>query len=293
MVCPKCGVPIKRFDLAPNCKQCGVHIMYYTQEEDLARDAKLCELEFAKTRAFVDKIKVGFVKNRFSLARMIIIIVGIAFLFIPYSDISAALPLRSFEFTLSGWGIYKLVSDGLLMQLPNILNSEIASELTGFLLAEIAVFLVAFLALLGVFCTCLIGFLNVRKSCRVMIGFSCAAGILCIAGAVLAFILQSKAAAYSMFSASVGAGFFTMTALLVVLIVVNVLLYRDNPQPQTKPIDLERIAILKKVKSGEVSIDDLSLPVCYSEEEELARTQFIGTSKKKAKKSKKGGNNNG
>lgn len=296
MVCPKCGVAIKRFDLAPNCKQCGVHIMYYTQEEDLARDAKQCELEFAKTRALVDKIKIGFIKNRFSLARMIIILVGIGVLFIPYANISAALPFRSFEFTLSGWGIYKLVSDGLLMQLPNILKSGVASDLTGLLLAEIAVFLVAFLALFGVFCSCLVGFLNLRKSCRVMIGFSCAAVILCIAGAVIAFIMQSKAAAYTMFSSSVGAGFFIMTALLIALTVVNVLLYREDPQPQTRPIDLERIEILKKVKAGEISLNDLPLPVCYSEEEELARTQFIGTSKKKekkAKKDKKGGDRNG
>ena len=115
-------------------------------------------------------------------------------------------------------------------------------------------------------------------------------------GIVLSLVTSSTIAASAHFSVSLGAGYFVMLALLVALIVINVFLYKDNPQPQTKPIDLERIEILKKVKSGEVSLDELPLPVCYSEEEELARTQFIGAAKKKDKKNKKakkGGEGNG
>ncbi|MBQ6863182.1 MAG: hypothetical protein IJO14_02965 [Clostridia bacterium] len=293
MVCPKCGVEIKRFDLAPNCKKCGVHILYYTQEEDLARDAKKCELEFAKMRSFTEKIKLGFVKEKLALARMIIILIGAGFLFLPYASISAQLPFWSQKITISGWGAYQMFSDGILMQLLNILNADIAKETAVLLFANIALFVVTVLVLLGVFVTLLLGFLNLRKSSRVMTGLSIAAAVLCLAGIVLAFVLKGSVADSSLFTASVGAGYFGMIALLGALIAVNVLLYRKNPQPQIKEIDLERIEILKKVKNGEVSLDDLPLPVCYSEEEELARTQFIGASKKKDKKKKKGGDNNG
>lgn len=296
MVCPKCGVEIARFDLSPNCKKCGVHIMYYTQEEDLARDAKKCELEFAKTRAFTEKIKLGFVKERLALARMILILIGAGFLFVPYASISAQLPFWSQKITISGWGAYQMFSDGILMQLLNILHADIAKNTAVLLFASIALFVVTVLVLLGIFGTLLLGFLNLKKSSRVMIGFSITAAVLCLAGIVLTFVLKSSIAGSTLFSVSLGAGYFCMIALLGALIAVNALIYRKNPQPQIKEIDLERIEILKKVKSGEVSLDDLPLPVCYSEEEELARTQFIGASKKKEKKNKKakkGGDNNG
>ena len=293
LVCPKCGTNIARFDLAPNCKKCGVHIMYYTQEEDLARDAKKCELEFAKMRTFTEKIKLGFVKERLALARMIIILVGAGCLFIPFTSFNVQLPFWSQGITVSGWGAYQMFSDGILPQIMNILNADIAMNTTVLLIASLIVFVAEVLFLLGIFGTLLLGFLNLQKSCRVMCGFSFAAGALCVTGIILTVLLKNAAAEKAMFTVSLGAGYFVMLALLGALIAVNILLYRKNPQPQVKEIDLERIEILKKVKSGEISLDDLPLPVCYSKEEELARTQFIGANKKKEKKSKKGGDNNG
>ena len=45
MHCPKCNGEIPFYDIRPNCKHCGVNIWYYTQQRDLARDAKRTELE--------------------------------------------------------------------------------------------------------------------------------------------------------------------------------------------------------------------------------------------------------
>ena len=293
MICPKCGVKIARFDLAPNCKQCGVHIMYYTQEEDLARDAKKCELEFSKVHILIEKIKLAFVKEKLALARMIIIIVGIGCLFIPFAGAGVQLPFWSQGLTVSAWGAYQMFSEGILQQLLNILNADIAKEAAAMLTASLAVFVVEFLTLLGVFVTLLLGFLNLKKSCKVMNGFSVAAAILCVTGIVVTLLLKNSVADSTMFSVSLGAGYFVMLSLLIALIVINILLAKKDPQPQIKPVDLERLEILKKVKNGEISFDELPLPVVYSEEEELARTQFIGASKKKEKKEKKGGKNNG
>ena len=47
MKCPKCNKEIGRFELAPDCKHCGVNIFYAQQEALLTEDAKRCELEFA------------------------------------------------------------------------------------------------------------------------------------------------------------------------------------------------------------------------------------------------------
>ena len=292
LVCPKCGVKIARFDLAPNCKKCGVHIMYYTQEEDLARDAKKCELEFARMHVLLEKIKLAFVKDKLALARMLIILVGAGCLFIPFAGAGVQLPFWSKSITISAWGAYSMFSDGILPQLLNIIKADIAPTAVAHLLASVGIFLVEFLTLLGVFGTMLLGFLNLKKSCRVMNGFSVAAAVLCVAGIVNALLFKNAVADSTMLSASLSAGYFVMLALLIALIAVNVVLAKKDPQPNIKAIDLERIEILKKVKSGEVKLDALPLPVCYSEEEERARTQFLGESNKE-KKEQKGGADNG
>ena len=264
--------------------------MYYTQEEDLARDAKKCELEFASLRILLEKVKLAFGKDRLALARLLIILVGAGCLFIPYASISADLPFWSQKITLSGWGAYRLFSDGLLMQIPNLLGADLFTPVSGLLLANLIVFVVTVLVLLGVFGTLVLGFLNLHKSCRVMIGFSTAAAVLCAVGAVLGICLQTAANQTTLLSAGIGAGYFVMLAMLLSLIAVNVQLYRKNPRPAVKEIDLQRVEMLQKVKAGEVSYDSLPLPVFFSEEEQAARTQILADSKKKTGK---GGANNG
>ncbi len=290
MVCPKCGVKISRFDLAPNCKQCGVHIMYYTQEQDLARDAKKSELEFASLRIRFEKFKLAFYKERLALVRLLIILVGAGCLFIPYGSISAELPFWSPKITISAWGMYQLFADGLLMQIPNLLGADLFAEISKLLLANLIIFAVNFLALLGIFVTMVLGFLNLRKSCKIMNGFCVAAAALCISGALSCGFMTDSVGQSSILSANIGAGYFIMLALLAALITVNIMLYRKNPAPKIKEIDLQRVAMLKKVKAGQVSYDDLPLPVFDCEEERAARMQILGDSKKKTKK---GGVDNG
>ena len=71
MKCPKCGGEIAFFDLKPNCKHCGVNIMYYTQNDGLMRDAKRTELESAVARMVIARIKAQFIGGKLQIARMI------------------------------------------------------------------------------------------------------------------------------------------------------------------------------------------------------------------------------
>ncbi|MCR5783530.1 MAG: hypothetical protein K6G90_12455, partial [Clostridia bacterium] len=61
MKCPKCGGEIPFYNLKPNCKYCGVNIMYFTQEEGLVRDAKRTELEGAAARMIIARVKAEFI----------------------------------------------------------------------------------------------------------------------------------------------------------------------------------------------------------------------------------------
>ena len=64
MKCPKCGGEIPFYDLKPKCKHCGVNIMYFVHETELARDAKRAELDFAAARLVVARVKANFIGGK-------------------------------------------------------------------------------------------------------------------------------------------------------------------------------------------------------------------------------------
>ena len=64
MKCPKCNKEIGRFELAPNCKHCGVNIFYAQQEALLTEDAKRCELEYATFHILTSKLKNAFIGGK-------------------------------------------------------------------------------------------------------------------------------------------------------------------------------------------------------------------------------------
>ena len=92
MKCPKCGGEIAFFDLKPNCKHCGVNIMYFTQEADLIRDAKRTELDSASARMVVARVKANFIGGKLQIARMIVLLLAVASLLLPFGAVRYAVP---------------------------------------------------------------------------------------------------------------------------------------------------------------------------------------------------------
>ena len=70
MKCPKCNKEIGIFELAPNCKHCGVNIFYAQQEALLTEDAKKCELEYATFHILTAKLKTAFIGGKIQIMRM-------------------------------------------------------------------------------------------------------------------------------------------------------------------------------------------------------------------------------
>ena len=125
MICPKCGAEIKRFDLAPNCKVCGVNMFYYSQEIELARDAKRTELEFAGARALVAKLKGNFVGGRIQISRMVFFILSIAVMCIPYFSIRISLPMSEIGFSTGLVGAYQIYSSSVYNSFLPLLKLKI------------------------------------------------------------------------------------------------------------------------------------------------------------------------
>lgn len=265
MKCPNCGGEIGRFELAPDCKHCGVNIFYCQQEKLLSQDAKQCELEFASFRILKAKAKCAFIGGPLQILRIVAMLAAIGVIFIPFATLRAELTMFTSKITLSAFGVYQVVSGGELNALISL--KDYMPELFTAFVADAALFLLAFLMGLGIFIALVLTFINVTKSAKACCALSAAGFALSIASGIVSLLIP-RAAQGTFITASGGAGAFALAVVFALIFILNLLLVRKNAQPDIDPIDLERVKIRKKIKAGEITYDDLPLPVFETEKEE-------------------------
>ncbi|MBO5897325.1 MAG: hypothetical protein J6Q83_08495 [Clostridia bacterium] len=271
MKCPNCGKNIGRFELAPNCKQCGVNIFYSQQKDLLTRDAKMCELEYAGCRILVSKLKATFIKGALPIMRIVAMVVAIASIFVPFATVTTQLPLMSVEFSFGAWGIYSAFSDGTLGAVISLL--DYTPREAGVMLALLGLIVLIFLSGLGIFLGLLLSFINIQRSARAMRALALIGAAFCVVAAATSLLMPSIMSQSGFLAAKPGIGAFGCFAVLVFIFVLNQLVIKKNIQPEIKEVDLQRVEMKKRVKAGEVSLDDLTLPVFETEEERQKRLE--------------------
>lgn len=287
MKCPNCNKEIGRFELLPNCKHCGVNIFYSQQKTLLTRDAKKCELEYAGFRILVSKLKTAFIGGKIQILRIVAMVMAIGAIFVPFGSISVTVPPFDTSFSFGAWGIYGAFTDGTLVVLLNL--GGYADKQMAISLAVLGSIVAIFLSGLGVFIALLLSFINIQKSARAMRGLSLAGSILCVGAFVVSALLPSAMAESGFLVGKTGVGALVCLAVLMFIFVLNHFVIKKNIQPEIKEVDLKRVELNKKVKKGEVSLDDLPLPVFETEEEREERLKKEAESRELAKEGKKNG----
>ncbi len=270
MKCPNCSGEIKRFDLSPNCKHCGVNIFYSQQKTLLTEDAKMCELEFASFRIIVAKLKAAFIKGIIPILRIVAMLVAIGAIFIPFATVSTNIPLISqIDFSFGAWGIYNAFTNGVFNGLLSIIDyapTQVYICLT-LLLSIVVIFLIGF----AVFVTLLLSFINIQKTAKIMKKLSVAGVVACVVSSGISLAVPSIIEKSSFLTARCGVGSFACILVFVVIFILNHLVIKKNIQPKIKEVDLKRVELAKKVKNGEISLSELPLPVFETEEEKEKR----------------------
>ena len=272
MKCPKCGANIPFYDLKPNCRHCRVNILYFTQDYLLERDAKRTELESAVARMLVAKIKAVYIGSLLAIFRMIFIIGAICAMMIPFCAVSYKLPLYEEKLSLGLIGLIQSFGNGLLLAVPAYLKSTLFSNAT---FGAIIVF--AFFALLAVVDVAilliyLLSFFKPDKTAKMLRNASVVACVLSLAAqaaTIICAVSVVKAAPYAAFS--FGFGGVACFVLHLILVFINTKMLKKGVEPVYREFDPKRKELLKKIKSGEVDLDDLPLPVFESEEEHATR----------------------
>ena len=290
MNCPNCGEHIGRFELDQHCKHCGVNLFYCQQEKLLSDDAKKCELEYASFRIFTAKLKAAFIKGPLPIARIVMSIVCVGMLFIPFVSANADLSLFSQKLTVSGYGLYAAFSDGSLSALLNLMNIGEYKALCTVILAIIALLIGILLCCIALLGAEILSFTNIRRSAKAMSIISAVGILFSIAAAVAVIVLNGKVSGSEnmLFSVSCGFGQYACAVSLAVMMIINILIVKKNIHADIKDVDIERIKMRKRVKSGEVSLESLTLPVFESEEEKEKRIAEEEKSKKLEDEAKDG-----
>ncbi len=288
MRCPNCNGKIGTFELSANCKHCGINIFYSQQEELLARDAKKCELEYATFHILSAKVKNAFFGGPIQILRIVAMLCAIGSIFIPFASVQVQLPLFTSKLTVSAFGVYQAVSDGIISAVVG-LNSYMP-ELFGNVFAISILFLLTFLFGFGVFVALVLSFLNIKKSAKISCVFSLIGALLCVVSQVLSLGLSAKAAD-TFVTAQWGIGATVCGIILLFIFVLNLLVIKKDIKPILKDVDIQRVEIRKKVKLGEISIDDLPVPILESEEERQKRIEEAERSRDLTLKAKGGAEN--
>lgn len=275
MNCPKCGGEIAFFDIKPNCKYCGVNIMFFTQESDLARDAKRTELEGAVARMVIARVKANFIGGKLQIARMVVVLIAAAALLVPFSGVQFRLPFFHESLSVGLIGLLRAFQSGLIMRLPAFLTSTLLSAQTlAAVIPAAFMLLIVVLDLIGT-AAFILGFLNLTKSTRVMKNTALVGIFVSALAQASCFIMKAITADHEIASVTLGFGALVSLAVFLVLFLLNQWLLKKGVEPKYRENDIKRKEMLKKVRAGEVNLDDLPLPVFESQQEHAERLKAL------------------
>ncbi len=285
MKCPKCNNEIGRFEIAPNCKHCGVNIFYAQQESLLTEDAKRCELEYATFHILTAKLKNAFIGGKIQIMRIVAMVLAIGAIFVPFATVEANFSMFSAKISFGAFGIYQAFTDGTLNAVLNL--SDYTPNLTSSILLLLGLIVLIFLSGLGVFITLLFSFINIQNTAKKAQIFSAIGMVLSVVAFGLSLSLPKVISGLPFVNSKFGFGSVACFGILFLIFVLNKFIVTKNIHPEIREIDLERVKIRKRIKNGELSYADLPLPVLESEEEKEKRL-FEKTEKEMLVQSAKG-----
>ena len=248
--CPKCGYKLRMIDIKAECPKCGVNLLYYNQQERLALDADMAEEEHIRMQPKIDRIKFAFVGTKLSIVRLISFLIPIGVMFLPLASVNVDMPWNTIDKNIS---ILNVVMDILMNLKIDILIDMIkGSELTRVAFIFYAAAII-FILLAAVFAILNIPFDAVSCSPK---GFkrnvtlsSC--GIVFTVLSIVSFLVfnsQLSKAFGEIYSGSIGIGGFLVILGFAIIIVVNILIKKQNiPVKYTDVSEyVERIARRKE-----------------------------------------------
>lgn len=248
--CPKCGYKLRMIDVKAECPKCGVNLMYYNHQERLAEDADMAEEEHIRFQPKMDRVKFAFIGTKLSIVRLISLFIPIGMLFLPLAHITVNMPYKTIDANIS---ILNVVMDVLMeMDFGIVFDMISGSDITR------VAFITYILSILFILVAAVFAILNIpfdSVSCspkgfkRNLTLSSCGIGFTILS--IISFLVfnsQLTSNFGAMYSGNIGIGSFLVILGFVVVIVVNILIKKQNVPVKYKDLS-EYVERMEKRKA--------------------------------------------
>lgn len=274
--CPNCGRKLTVFDWKQTCPECGVNLMFHGFEERFYEDAKKAELGLAVTRVKWARVVACLLGGKLQKARLGLAFVPALATLVSLGSLNINLPLYDGKIDFGLMGAISAFSDGTVPMLMSLRSADViggvisAAGFVGAVFALSALFAVLVL-LFELFCF---------AGSKVMNVLLCAFGALGLASSAAALFgmssLKKEAALFNAaFSVETGFGAYVLMAVFALFFAVSLGVIIKGTNVKYKEGDLYRVEISKKLKKGEVTLDELPYPIFETEEEHAERMKAI------------------
>ena len=266
--CPHCNRRLRLIDWRPKCPDCGVNLMFFGFEKRFYQDVKRSELSLAGMRAKMRRCKASYKGSLPAKLRLITCALPAAALLLPMGALRADLPFAERQWSAGLLGLVDMVMGGFgdLSYLQLMLQSAQGALFRfGALLLGSAALAAVFgvLVLLG----SALCFISIKRMSALLGTVSVLGALACAVGFAAGLLLRQESAALGsgIFTGSMGYGALPAFAIFAFTAALNFLLLRKGTPVTYAEGDFERAQIHKRVKAGEVSLDDLPFPVVETE----------------------------
>ncbi len=264
--CPKCGYKLKLWNISQFCPKCGINMRFYNFEEKFYRDAKNAELAHAAFHIKVRHFKGALVGSKLMIARLALAFLPLVVLLIPAGSFNFEMPLKTAEFSASLLGVVNLVMGSDLGFILGMGGSSFAGAEFGAVINALIAYAVVAVFALGVLLSSILSFISIKNMQKVICGFAAGGILASIAAQVVIYLSIGALKEGIMIIGSAGFGLYISIVAFAVVFAVNLIIHKQGVPVVYDEGMVERAEIYKKVRAGEVNINDLPQPVVETEE---------------------------
>ncbi len=264
--CPKCEHKLKLWNISQFCPKCGVNMRFYGFEEKFYRDAKNAELAHAAFHIKVRHFKGALVGSKLMIARLALSLLPLIVLLLPAGNFHFEMPFKSVDFSAGLLGIINLVMGSDLGFILGMSGSSLAGAEFAAVTDSLIAYAVVIVFVLGTLLSSLFGFISIKNMQKVVCGFAVGGILASIAAQIIICKSVSSLNESIMITGSAGFGLYLAIVAFAIVFAVNLIIHKKGVPVVYDEGMVERAEIYKKVKAGEINIDDLPQPVVETQE---------------------------
>ncbi len=264
--CPKCGYKLKLWNVSQFCPNCKTNMRFYNFEEEFIKSAKIAELNQAAFHVKMKRLKASFVGSKLMIVRLAVSVLPILMLLIPAGNFCLNVPYKSVDFSMSLLGIVNLFMGTDLQLIADMQASKlVGADFAALLSAYIAYIIPAFFAVATLVST-ILAFISIKNMQKVICVFSALGIASAIAAQVVLYLRLNSIEESILLTGNSGIGLYISVVAFAVVFLVNFVIHKNGVPVSYDEGMVERAAIYKKYKAGEINIDELSQPVVETAE---------------------------